>query len=57
MVQGSHNRQEDDDEDEDEDDLYKAKSSYPFVEGVGQGYNYPENRDMVRSRDNLKEII
>jgi hypothetical protein len=29
----SHNRQE---EDDDNNDLYKAKTSYPFVEGVGQ---------------------
>ena len=49
LGQGRHNRQE--------DDFYKAKSSYPFVEGIGQGYDYPENRDMVGSRDNLKEII
>jgi hypothetical protein len=28
----SHNRQEEDDD----NDLYKAKTSYPFVEGVGQ---------------------
>jgi hypothetical protein len=33
-AQGSHNRQEE--HDEDEDDLYKAKSSYPFVDGIGQ---------------------
>ena len=50
MGQGSHNRQED-------EDLYKAKTSYPFVDGVGQVQDYQENRDMVWYGDNLKKII
>ena len=54
MSQGSHNRQE---EDDDDNDLYKAKTSYPFVDGVGQIQDYPENRDMVWYEDNLKKII
>jgi hypothetical protein len=49
--QGSHKRQEED------NDLYKAKTSYPFVDGLGQVQDYRENRDMVWSGDNLKKII
>lgn len=49
----SRNRQEEDDD----NDLYKAKTSYPFVDGLGQVQDYQENRDMVWSGDNLKKII
>jgi hypothetical protein len=50
-AQGSHNRQEED------NDLYKAKTSYPSVDGLGQLQDYQENRDMVWSGDSLKKII
>jgi hypothetical protein len=54
MSQGGHNRQS---EDDDDNDLYKAKTSYAFVDGVGQVQDYLENGDMVWYEDNLKKII
>ena len=49
----SYNSQEEDDD----NDLYKAKTSYPFVDGIGQIQDYLENGDMVWYEDNLKKII